>query len=89
MEFLDKLYDKVETVLPMEGPLAVPMRAAIGAGLGYLLIAAIRPQFAYNPDGTPRPWAVLPELYTARGTPTHMPFLIGPLAGATLLAGFI
>lgn len=89
MDFVNNLYEKVENVLPMEGPLAVPMRAAIGAALGYLLIAAIRPQFAYNPDGSTRPWAVIPELYNGRGAPTHMPFLVGPLAGATLLAGFV
>lgn len=89
MDFLDNVYEKVEGVLPMEGAFAVPIRAAIGAGLGYLLIAAIRPSFAYNIDGSPRPWAVLPELYSAQGVPTHLPFLVGPLAGATLLAGFV
>lgn len=89
MEFLDNLYDKVEGVLPMEGALAPVFRAAIGAGLGWLLIEAIRPSFAYNPDGSKRPWNVLPEMYESRGTPTAAPWVVGPLAGAVLLAGFV
>jgi hypothetical protein len=90
MDLLDGIMDKVEGVLPMEGPLAVPLRAAIGGGLGWLLIAALRPNFAYDAQtNQPRPWAVLPELYQGQGTPTHLPFLVGPLAGAVLLAGFV
>lgn len=88
-EFIEGFYDKVESILPMEGAMSVPLRAGIGAGLGYLLIMAFRPSASFNPDGTPRPWAVLPELYAGRGTPTHLPFLVGPLAGAVLLAGFV
>ena len=88
-ELIDSLYDKVESVLPMQGPLAPLYRAAIGAGLGYLVIAAIRPSFSYNNDGSPRPWAVVPELYDGKGAPTHLPFLVGPLAGVLLFAGFV
>lgn len=86
---VDSIYDKVESVLPMEGAMAPLYRAAIGAGLGYLVIAAIRPSFSYNTDGSPRPWAVLPELYEGKGQPTHLPFLVGPFAGVLLFAGFV
>lgn len=89
MDLIDSFYDKVESVLPMQGPLAPLLRAAIGAGLGYLVIAAVRPSFAYNSNGTPRPWAVLPELYEGTGQPTHLPFIVGPLAGVLLFAGFV
>ena len=87
---LDKFYDAAESVLPMEGTMAPLWRAAIGGVLGYLVIAAIRPSFAYNDvDGSPRPWAVMPEMFPGRGAPTHLPFIVGPLLGVLLFAGFI
>jgi len=89
MEIIDSIYDKVENILPMEGPMAIPARAAIGAGLGFLVISAIRPDFAYDQSGNARPWAVLPELYQGAGQPTFLPFFVGPLLGAILLAGFV
>lgn len=89
MELINKAYDGIESVLPMEGPFAIPARAVIGAGLGYLVIAAVRPSFAYTPEGTARTWAVMPELYKGGGEPTFLPFFVGPLVGAVLLAGFI
>ena len=89
MDYVDALYDKIEDILPMEGPMSIPARAVIGAGLGYLVIAAIRPDFAYDQSGNVRPWAVCPDLYQGAGSPTHLPFFVGPLLGSILLAGFV
>jgi hypothetical protein len=80
---------KLESVLPMEGPMAVPIRAAIGSGLGYLVMEAVRPGFAYTPDGQRRPDAVFPGLYQGSGPPTYAPFWTGPLVGALVLTTMI
>ena len=80
---------KLESMLPMEGPMAVPGRAAIGAAAGYLLMEAIRPEFAYTPEGKPRPDAVFPDLFPGEGKPTFTPRWIGPVAGAVILTTFI
>lgn len=89
MDVIDRVVGGLESVLPMEGPLAIPARAAIGAALGWLVMQAIRPDFAYTPDGTARKWAVMPDLYSGVDPETHLPFFVGPVAGAILLAGFI
>jgi hypothetical protein len=89
MEYWFKIVDSVENVLPLEGPLAVPTRAAIGAGIGYLVYEAFRPSWAYNPDGSRRPDAMMPALYSANGPPTATPFWTGPLLGALALTLFI
>lgn len=89
MDYILGAVDKVESFLPMEGPLAIPARFAIGAGIGWLVMEAIRPSFAYNGDGTKRPFAPIPELYSARGPHTFLPWLIGPAAGGFLLSTFI
>jgi len=90
MEVIDGLYEKAENVLPMEGPLAIPARAAIGAALGWLVIAAWRPSFAYDDaNGKPRPWATFPQLYEGSGQATCAPWFIGPLTGAVLLSVFL
>jgi hypothetical protein len=90
MDFLLAPIDFAESILPMEGPLAVPARAAIGAALGWLVIAAIRPEFAYDPvSQEPRPWSSMPELWDGKGAPTSTPWILGPVVGAILLAGFI
>lgn len=90
MEVLGSIYDGAESVLPMEGPFAIPARAVIGAGLGYLVIAAIRPSFAYDQaTGQARPWAVAPSMWKGAGQPTFTPFFVGPLIGSVLLAGFV
>lgn len=89
MEVLSRITAAAENVLPMEGPLAIPLRAAIGAGIGWLVIKAIRPEFAYTGDGRARRWAVMPDLYEGSEPVTHLPFFVGPLAGAIVTAGFI
>jgi hypothetical protein len=90
MNVIDKIYDTLEGFLPMEGSMAPLYRAAIGAGVGWVVMEAVRPQFAYNSvDGSKRPWVVLPELYEGRGAPTYLPFFVGPLAGMIALAGFV
>lgn len=74
--------DKLEKVLPMEGPMAVPARAAIGAGAGYLVMSAIRPEFAYTPEGQAREDAVFPDLFPGAQPATYTPWWTGPLLGA-------
>lgn len=73
----------------MSGPLAIPARFAVGAGLGWLVMAALRPSFAYNPDGTKRPFALLPDLYEGKGAPTPLPWLAGPALGGFVLSTFV
>ena len=76
-------WDAVENALPFQdGPMAVPTRAAIGAGVGYLLMKAIRPGFAYNEDLTERPDAYFSALGGDKGPPTWTPVWTGPLLGA-------
>ncbi len=89
MDYLVAVTDKLESLLPMEGPLAVPARFVIGAGIGWLLIEAVRPSFAYNANGTKRPFAPMPELYQATGVPTFLPWLIGPALGGFALSTFV
>ena len=80
---------KLESVLPMEGPMAVPARAAIGAGVGYVLMEAIRPGFAYTEDGKKRPDTYFPQLYSSGGKPTALPWYSGPILGAVAFSTFI
>lgn len=90
MDAVDSFWEKIESYLPMEGPMAIPARFAIGAGLGWLVIAAVRPAFAYDTtNGQPRPWAPLPTLYRGSGDPTFTPWFVGPLIGGVLLSVFI
>lgn len=81
--------EKLESVLPMEGALAVPARAAIGAGVGYLVISAVRPGFAYTPEGQPRQDAVFPQIFPGEQPATYTPWWTGPLMGAVAFTTFI
>lgn len=81
--------EKLENVLPMDGPLAVPARAAIGAGVGYVVMSAIRPGFAYTEDGKPREDAVFPELFPGEQPSTFTPWWTGPLVGAVAFTTLI
>ena len=80
---------KLESALPMEGPMAVPARAAIGAGVGYLVMSAIRPEFAYTAQGQARQDAVFPDLFPGAQPPTYLPWWTGPLAGAIVFTTMI
>lgn len=88
-DFIDGIFERIESVLPMEGPMAIPARFAIGAAAGWLFMEAIRPRFAYTSDGVKRPWIAVPDLYQSRGAPTWLPWFVGPLAGGFILSTFI
>lgn len=81
--------EKLESVLPMEGAMAVPARAAIGAGVGYIVMEALRPSFAYTEDGQRRPDAYFPDAYSGSGAPTGTPWWTGPMIGAVAFATLI
>lgn len=53
---LEPLESAFDAVGAMQGPLAPAKRAAIGAGLGYGVLAVFKPSFACNPDGSYRPF---------------------------------
>lgn len=89
MELWTKTVDTLEQVLPMEGAMAVPARAAIGAGIGMLVMSAIRPGFAYTESGQARQDAVFPELFPGANPPTYTPWWTGPLIGAVALTTLI
>lgn len=89
MDYIVRAVDKLESFLPMEGPLAIPARFVIGAGLGWLVISAIQPDFAYTSDGAKRPWVAMPDLYVGRGPPTWLPWFVGPLMGGFALTTFV
>lgn len=89
MELWAKGVSKLEQVLPMEGSLAVPARFAIGAGVGYLVMSAIRPEFAYTPEGQPREDAVFPGLFPGAQPATFTPWWTGPLVGGLALVTLI
>lgn len=89
MELWAKTVDKLEQVLPMEGPMAVPARFAIGAVGGHLIMSAIRPGFAYTPEGQSRQDAVFPELFPGAQPPTYTPWWTGALVGGLALTTLI
>lgn len=80
---------KLESVLPMEGPMAVPARAAIGAGVGYVVMSAVRPEFAYTSTGEARQDAVFPDLFPGAQPATYTPWWTGPLVGAIAFSTLI
>lgn len=55
----------------MSGPLAMPKRAVFGAIVGYGIMEAVRPSFAYYDNGEPRPFA-LSQIASDRDTLTGM-----------------
>ena len=89
MELWAGAVNKLEQVLPMEGPMAVPARAAIGAGVGYLVMQAVRPEFAYSPSGEARQDAVLPDLFPGVQPATYTPWWTGPVLGAIAFSTLI
>lgn len=89
MDYIVQFTDKLESLLPMSGPLAIPARFVVGAGLGWLVLSAIQPSFAYTPDGGKRPWVAMPDLYEGRGAPTWLPWFVGPLLGGFVLTTFV
>lgn len=88
-DYIVGAYDKIESILPMEGPLAIPARAGIGAGVGWILGSAAAPSWSYNKDGSKRPFAVFPGLYQGQGAPTYLPWLFWPALGAFVFSTFI
>lgn len=81
MELWANAVSKVEQVLPMEGPLAVPARGAIGAAVGQTIMSAVRPSFAYNDAGQPRKDAVFPDLFGGAEPATYTPWWLGAVGG--------
>lgn len=81
MELWANAVNKVEQVLPMEGPLAIPARGAIGAVVGQTLMSAIRPSFAYTESGQARKDAVFPELFGGEEPATFTPWWLGAVGG--------
>lgn len=47
-------FEKAFSALP--GGNRAVIRGAYGFGIGYLFMEAFKPTFAYNPDGSKRPW---------------------------------
>jgi len=84
MDVVDKAWDKLENVFPS----SMPLRAAMGAGIGYVVMEAVRPEFAYHNERK-RPDAYFPDLYVGEGPPTFTPWWTGPLLGAVLTTLFI
>lgn len=80
---------KLEEILPMEGPMAIPARAAIGAGVGYLIMQAVRPGFAYTPEGQPRQDVNFPDVFPGAQPPTATPWWTGPALGALVFTSLI
>lgn len=76
-DFLVQTWDRLEAIFPEN----VFARAAIGGLLGYLVIEALRPEFAYNPNGQRRQDGIFPELFPGAAPPTATPWWIGPVAG--------
>lgn len=89
MDYIVQGIDKLESLLPMDGALAVPARFVIGAGIGWLIMSAARPGFSYTSDGSKRPWIVMPDLYESRGAPTWLPWFVGPALGGLVLTTFV
>lgn len=77
---------KVESGLAGIGMGQPIVRAGVGFGLGWMGMSAIRPSFAYDSHGNPKPWQMLdPENPDAAVVPWWMP----PLGAAALLGLFI
>lgn len=78
----------------MSGTLAPVKRAALGAGVGFVLVKAVQPSSMYYEDGTPRPWAFsqVGANYDGSGTGQHsalVPWWAVPAAGAAIGGLFI
>lgn len=84
-DLLVPVWDRLEAAVPEN----VFLRAAMGAALGWMLIAAVRPSFAYAPNGEARQDAIFPELFPGAAPPTTTPWWVGPVAGATTFVLFI
>jgi len=67
----------------MRGPFAPALRAGVGFGVVWLVMAAIRPSFAYDESGQARPWK-----FGSQASPdgddnsTLVPWWMLPLGGA-------
>jgi len=68
----------------MQGPLSPALRAGFGFGVGYVLMEAVRPGFAYDGNNK-RPWAYSSNTPEATAVPWWMP----PAAIGVFLSVFI
>lgn len=66
----------------MRGSYAPVGRAAVGGGLGALIMFAVRPSFAFNADGSPKPWG------SGKGG-TSIPWFTLPIALAIFSGIFV
>lgn len=85
MDTLWDLTDKLENHVPKN----TLVRAGMGAAGGWLVTAALRPGWAYDANGQPYVWAVMPDLYEGSKPATLTPWFLGPLGGAVLASLFI
>lgn len=78
----------------MRGPMASAKRAIVGAGVGYVVVQAVRPSLMYYDDGTPRPWSFsqMGADYDGNGTGQHstpVPWWSVPLGTAFVFSQMI
>lgn len=85
MDLWFSIVDRAEQVIPEN----IILRTAMGAAVGWLVIAAIRPEWAYNQRGEARADAIFPELFPGSNPPTMTPWWVGPLVGAFAFATLV
>lgn len=71
------------------GPYAPAMRMGFGAAVGYVLVEAVKPDFAYTPDGQARPWSLTQDGVDNPEVATPVPWWSVPAATGIICGMFV